>query len=252
MLWCVLLLGFAALCDAREANIINGKNVDRPGKYPWQVSLQQRGSRFHFCGGSIVAPRWIVTASHCLEKAQTGNTQVTVGLHDQNRRYGTPRDYAPRRFILHRQYKFPLNDIALIELSQAINYNQHTQPIALARNGEMGPQHHCVITGWGNTIGHQSSAPNTLQETDIKIVDRARCRSDVRQNDVVCLYNGRSGSCQGDSGGPLACWDGRQWKLAGATSWGLKHCPVRTAYSVYADVGYFYNWIMSNSGNLRN
>merc|ERR1712227_1188946 len=182
----VLLLGFAALCDAREANIINGKNVDRPGKYPWQVSLQQRGSRFHFCGGSIVAPRWIVTASHCLEKAQTGNTQVTVGLHDQNRRYGTPRDYAPRRFILHRQYKFPLNDIALIELSQPIN------------------------------------------------------------------YNGRSGSCQGDSGGPLACWDGRQWKLAGATSWGLKHCPVKTAYSVYADVGYFYNWIMSNSGNLRN
>merc|ERR1711862_554155 len=195
--------------------------------------------------------KWIVTASHCVENSSPGRIHVTVGLHDQKRRQGTPRDYAPRRFILHPSYRFPKNDIALIELSQPIEYNQHTKAIPLARHREFDDSSDCVISGWGNMKGNSYSAPNILQETAINIVKESSCRRFARQDDVVCLFNGRSGSCQGDSGGPLACRNnGGTWKLAGATSWGYRGCPVTRAYSVYADVGYFNGWIMQNSGNL--
>jgi len=249
MLLCAItLFVLAAYCEARGANIINGKDVDRPGKYPWQVSLQ-KSNGFHFCGGSIVASKWIVTAAHCI----TGNPsqqKVVVGLHDKSRRQGTPKDYGVRRYVPHQQYRFPANDIGLIELSSPIQFNSNVKAIALARHREFGPSSQCVISGWGNTRGGQNSSPNILQETSIPIADASKCKQFTRQDEVVCLYNGRSGSCQGDSGGPLACKSGSSWKLAGATSWGLKDCPVTTAYSVYSDVGYFNSWIMQNSRNL--
>jgi hypothetical protein len=50
----------------RHERILGGKN-SRPGKFPHQVSLQSHNVRnSHFCGASIIALKWIISAAHCI------------------------------------------------------------------------------------------------------------------------------------------------------------------------------------------
>ncbi|XP_043742441.1 serine protease 44-like isoform X3 [Cervus elaphus] len=50
-------------CGHRKMRIIGGMPAPER-KWPWQVSL--RINNEHVCGGSLIAPQWILTAAHCI------------------------------------------------------------------------------------------------------------------------------------------------------------------------------------------
>ena len=53
-------------CEQRiGCRVVNGQNAQRHA-WPWQISLRVNGQ--HICGGSIISPRWGLTASHCVER----------------------------------------------------------------------------------------------------------------------------------------------------------------------------------------
>ena len=66
--------------DKMAPRIINGDEAPR-GKYTFAVSLQDRG---HFCGGSLIARDYVLTAAHC----KGGRFDVVAGRHDLGERGG--------------------------------------------------------------------------------------------------------------------------------------------------------------------
>jgi len=259
----VLLVCWIAGCAARTSNIINGQTVNPPGKYPWQASLQmnRQGRTMHICGGSVLNDRWILTAGHCVKGQSSSTLTVVLGLHDQAGRQGQPKRYNIAEIRMHERYEqgqgvMP-NDIAVIKLSQPIQFNQYVKAIALDTSGEMNGQSECVISGWGNTKtgrpgGQSGNTPaQVLQETKTSILTHQECKAHPKvpggsrsiYPGVVCVFTGRAGACQGDSGGPLHCRNnGGEWKLVGATSWGIPICTVSSP-SMYSRVSYFAQWI---------
>ena len=47
----------------RTARLIGGQNAI-PHEFPWMVSISRKGG--HFCGGTILNSRFVLTAAHCL------------------------------------------------------------------------------------------------------------------------------------------------------------------------------------------
>jgi len=258
-----LLTTFIVLTFARSPDIVNGSDVDYPGKYPWQCSLRfsnYRGGTTHSCGCSIISRRWVLTAAHCtvdMEKMYgRGSWSVYVGIHDQAKRFGKPKQYQVVNYIPHESYRGTWHpdkghyhdDITLMYLSSSIEYNEYVQPIEINVGSNAFDQ--CVITGWGSLEYIGSSAPNVLQEAPSATLTLSECKTMWSPSMItdrhVCAYTGETGACSGDSGGPLSCRNGNgAWKLVGIASFVYdQKCTVKKP-TVYVNVSYYADWIKS-------
>ncbi|CAH1246036.1 LPA [Branchiostoma lanceolatum] len=218
------------------------------GSWPWQVSLLTSGT--HSCGGSIIAPNWILTAAHCLRSGVS--LQIQVGSH-YRRSNDEPyqRNYDVSRIILHEDYdsRTSDNDIALVKLSTSINYNDYVRPVCLpSEDAAVGTE--CYVTGWGNLqSGFWGETPDILQQGKVPIIATQTCNSGNYYNgqitdNMICAGYTQGGvdSCQGDSGGPLVCPNDGKWVQTGVVSWGYG-CADAYRPGVYVRVTNYISWI---------
>ena len=105
-------------------------------KYPWMVSLVSSGGG-HFCGGTLVASRYVVTAAHCLEGSLPSELAVVLGEHDTTvTGEGSIGELslAVAAIFSHENYdSFTLdNDISVLELAEEVDINTYT-PACMAQ-----------------------------------------------------------------------------------------------------------------------
>jgi secreted trypsin-like serine protease len=275
-----LFSGLHSLAKADDNEMIVGGTVAPEGKYPWQVRIfasadDDKGR----CGGTIIAPQWVLTAAHCVvaDPLATADVKpvdsVVIGYGSVDRTQTKKVDSA--NIIVNPDYLAKGSnshaDVALIKLAEPID----AKPVELA-NAEMtkkllAPGATVTVTGWGAVwnpddknvlamlsqltagadLGDKLNYPLKLHQVEIQVMDNESCQTlfqgsnvEVVESSICGLQPGsRKNACYGDSGGPLmASPKPRTFVQVGIVSRG---CGNMDQPNIYTRVASFMDWINS-------
>lgn len=220
----------------------------RLGRFPYQVSIQLRyAPRRNVCGGSIINTKYVLTAQHCVHGHPWHRIFVAVGLVNLNSRNAEYHNAID--IIGYPNFdSAPLNDIALVKITDEFNFNDFIKPIKIASNQPEYMMDY-IASGWGATNQERRIHPEDLLAIYMPMMDPVRCSAmyfdKLNTSQNLCAggtYD--QGPCFGDSGDPLVLKD----VLYGITLGGKEISGV--GYScVYANVSYFHDWIKEKSRN---
>jgi len=258
--------------------IVGGEDVPDPNPYRWQVSIGYRNvpnendrELGHFCGGSVIAERWILTAAHCMEYAPglrevPEDLRVIIGRRVRSEA-NSGLEINVQSYMLHQNYRNVEGgyDIALVELVEPIpNFATYVIPLMRSELEEnlASPDTMSIVTGWGGLKGYgaNSSPPRNqtfadiLQWVEMPIVSNAICNNALDggiQASMVCagFAEGGKDACQNDSGGPLIVMDNSDnYVQVGLVSFGAG-CAAPNSYGVYTRVSPYVDWI-EESANI--
>ncbi|KAK0414558.1 hypothetical protein QR680_011494 [Steinernema hermaphroditum] len=222
------------------SELIFGGHRAYKGQFPYFVYLYDIG-----CGGSLLTPKLVLTAAHCVDESRIG-TKVVAGIDDDQNYEAT------RTFSKH-------DDIAIVEVDQPFEINNYAQLITIKKNDtELQKLYWTTVTGFGPTdiVNNTLVYQQYLQFAYVPIVAHDECCK------VWCVWGlwdkqlcggaQRVGTGPGDSGGPMAVrdLDGKYYQI-GLVSYGAGSSNGllnQNKYpSVYTRTASYCDWIFENT-----
>jgi len=236
----------------QNVQIVGGIPVNSANKYPFAAAYLSNYNQF--CGASIIAPYYALTAAHCIASANPSNEQIAIG----SLRYDGAGNPAATYHSVSRTYIHPQfnranldYDVAVLELATPISFDTpNKRPITLAKGTDQFADYDATVIGWGTTSSG-GSASLVLREVDTPVITNAFCNtmySGVTLR-MMCAYLPGKDSCQGDSGGPFFVLNDQtnQFEQIGIVSWGIG-CAGVGAPGVYTRVTAVVSWVCQISG----
>ncbi|KAG8431326.1 hypothetical protein GDO86_019047, partial [Hymenochirus boettgeri] len=244
---------------ALEDRIVGGEKAKK-GRWPWQVSLRDEENG-HFCGGSLFAKKWVISAAHCMFNiagVERTPSTITAVLGAYMLSKPAEQEITVKRIIIHEEFNITsLNaDISILDLGGEVSYTKYTMPVCLPSSDmKFRTGMNCWLTGWGRLV-FNGSYSDTLQEIEVPLIDAKLCNlsyhveipSDAStaniSEDMICAgyMEGEKDTCKGDGGGPLVCLKNGHWYLTGIISFGVGcGLPYRPGVSVLVTA--YVDWI---------
>lgn len=237
----------------RSYRVVGGEEVVKH-EWPWQVAVLKGNEQF--CGGTLIAPQWVLTAAHCIrKKKRRRKIRVKVGEHDIDADEGGEMFINLQDDIPHPKYDFDTitHDIALLKLAKPVSASRTVGFACLPEETDKLPEKHvCYIIGWGKKKNNDVFGSKVLREALVPLVNRRTCQKAFNypiHDTQVCAgsINGGADSCAGDSGGPLLCrkpgaGSQTKWMVYGVTSYG-EGCGEKKKFGIYTKVRKYLDWI---------
>lgn len=199
-----------------------GQQTVPEGVYPWAVALErvEAGERTptSFCGGALIAPRFVITAAHCAQ-VEGLNSPAQVKRAHLKARFanlaGKPAVSAlsmnvPGSYWVRMWGRRAQSDVAIVELASPAPTAPHPVSAPAPQVGQVAGD-----LGYGLTPENPSSMSADLLQATFLVAEPSRCsgssqtgiKARVYPETEICTVPGPAPSdgatCPGDSGSPM-------------------------------------------------
>ena len=202
-------------CPAKKKDALFGGTTAAPDRYPWFCFFAKKNSTHPGCGGALIAPDTVLTASHCNIQV---NDLVYIG--------GPAGDPGTDVRAVKMTTVHPGFDLRLVSLYTPSS----KRPIKLATT--LPPNNTpVVLIGRGRKNGNREVINHDLTTVHVRYVDGVTAANMVQQEAeyawkadivaavkspaIITTFSPDKGGCSGDSGGPVIIDRGKDAELLG-------------------------------------